>query len=619
MVKRRSLLASRKLLNSPEIREETPPPSCLRTVRLSAIAVLILTGGSLNAWAAPPKIGAIHPPAIQRGVGGTLQFGGKELAGAPELILPFSAEVRIEGGGKEAFNVQVIPSPGTPTGVYPVRVRTDEGISNLRLLNVTDVPVIRVQESNGRYKNGTLDLDSTQPIPIPCMIAGYRLVRDVDGFRFDVAAGDRLTLSTETWRTGLTPDPSLHLRDSRGKRLNYAHDTPTLQLDERLDHTFREAGTHYLEVQSTGGGGWNNHYLVHLGAMDYVRSVFPLGGRRGEKVSLELTTRDGQVSTREVTVPADPWCDQWRLPLPEYPGSLPWQLASGDYPEIMEDAGRTEPQTIAWPATVNGRIGQPGEQDLYRLAVQPQQKIRVLVEAYHLGSALDGYLMVYDPVGKKLLGKNDDMVGRGLPDPGVDFEVPADVKEVVVAVRSTVNHGGPAHSYRLTIEPGGPDFLLRLGKKQNPTNEEDVGWHRMDLSDTLNLTVGQESKLRLSVRRSAKDDDPHYSGPVQGYTGPISIKAHELPPGVTAQPLTIPADSTDAELVFTTTSDVPQQPFEIVVVGEATRPDGTQIRRIAERRIYISTPASTNLPWNWRVQKVTCVTTRPAAAVAAQP
>ena len=579
-------------------------------------AALLLTAPEI-ARSGSPRINGINPPAVQRDVESTLQIYGKELAPGAELVLPFSADVGLSGGGKEAFHVTIKPSATTLPGVYPVRVRTAEGISNLRLLVVSDLPVVRVQEPNGGYKNGSLDLARTQPIPCFCLIAGNRLERDIDAFRFSVQAGDRLTLVTEAWRVGLTPDPLLRLRDGRGRILTYAHDTPTLQRDERLDFTFREAGEHYLEMQSTGGGGWNNHYLVQVGALDYAQSIFPLGGRRGDTVDFQVVNRDGKTSTITATIPDDPWSDHWHLPLPEHPGSLPWPLAAGEYPELLEEPG-SEPQPLAWPVTVNGRISQPGEQDSYRIAVQPGQKIRVRAAAYHLGSPLDAYILIYDAVGKKLLAKHDDEVYRGNPDPAVDFEVPPGLSEVVIALRDTLNEGSERHSYRLTVETGGDDFLLWFGNKQQPTNEEDVGWHRMDASDTLNLPLGGPAKLRLSVRRT-KEDDPHYNGPYRGYTGPIEVHVLNLPAGVTAEPLVIPAEATQAELVLTAADNAPRQPFELVVVGDAKRADGTSIRRGAERRLYLSDPALPNMPWNWRVQKLTCVTVRPTSTTAVPP
>jgi hypothetical protein len=301
---------------------------------LSPAAVLLAILPAI-ARSAPPRLAELDPPAIQRDVESKVRVFGKELGSEAELILPFEANVRLDGGSKEGINVTIKPSSATLPGVYPVRVRTAEGISNLRLLVITDLPVIRVQQPNGQYTNGSLDLTTAQTIQPPCLIVGDRLERDIEAFRFAAKAGDRLTLVSETWRVGLTPDPILRLRNHRGRMLAYAHDTPTLQRDERLDVTAKEAGDHYLEMQSTGGGGWNNYYLVRVGALDYARTVFPLGGRRGDKVRFQVVNRDGQTSSIESSIPDDPWSDHWRLPLPEHPGSLPWPLACGDYPELM--------------------------------------------------------------------------------------------------------------------------------------------------------------------------------------------------------------------------------------------------------------------------------------------
>ncbi len=38
--------------------------------------------------------------------------------------------------------------------------------------------------------------------------------------------------------------------------------------------------------------------------------------------------------------------------------------------------------------------------------------------------------------------------------------------------------------------------------------------------------------------------------------------------------------------------------------------DGTTIRRIAQRRLYLSDAVMTHLTWNLRVRKIVCVTTR---------
>jgi hypothetical protein len=175
-----------------------------------------------------------------------------------------------------------------------------------------------------------------------------------------------------------------------------------------------------------------------------------------------------------------------------------------------------------------------------------------------------------------------------------------------------MNQGGAAHGYRLTIEEGGPDFYLWLGTAQDGTrsNEENVSWHRMDYLDTLNLRPGKGTTLQVAVRRSAKENDPHYAGPIQGYQGPIRLRAIDLPSAVTCREAVIPAGKLAGEMIFVAGPEAPVKPFEITILGEATRDNGSVIRRVAERKLFLSDPQMINLVWNWRVQKLTCVTTK---------
>jgi hypothetical protein len=112
--------------------------------------------------------------------------------------------------------------------------------------------------------------------------------------------------------------------------------------------------------------------------------------------------------------------------------------------------------------------------------------------------------------------------------------------------------------------------------------------------------------LPLTVRRNTKQA-PHYNGPIRDYDGPVKLEVVGLPRGVTVKPAVIGAGDTSGELVFTAGAEAPRQPFEIAIIGEGKRDDGTVLRRIAERRLYLAEPASAHLPWNWRSRKVVCV------------
>ena len=45
-------------------------------------------------------------------------------------------------------------------------------------------------------------------------------------------------------------------------------------------------------------------------------------------------------------------------------------------------------------------------------------------------------------------------------------------------------------------------------------------------------------------------------------------------------------------------------------LGDFRLEDGSVIRRFAERKLFLSDPQMMMLPWNWRVPKLMCVTTR---------
>jgi len=558
-----------------------------------------------------PLINTVDPPALVIGGRTTIQLVGKNLDGATHLLLPFAAKVRRDPGGTESTRFVVDVARTVSPGVYPLRAYGPAGMSNLRLICVAADPVISTRaEGNGRYRGGRIDLSSAQTIRWPCRVAGGRLSQDIDLFRFRVDAGQRLVFTTQTRRLGLTPDPVIRLRDSRGKTLALVHDTPTLAKDERLDYTFRQAGEYLVELQSFGVAGWTNHYILKIGTDDYARTVYPLGGRRGETIEVEIEGRDGKISSQRTPVPSDPAEVRWRLSLPDHPGSLSWPMAAGEFPERHESklpSGDDGEMAVSkWPVTINGRIAKEGEEDRFRLAVRPGQVIRCQVAAWYLGSALDGLLMAWDPVGKQLLATGDDLRYRANVDPGLEFTVPPKVTSVVLSLRDTLDRGGREFPYRLTIEPGGPDFFLWMGLRQNPF--ENSGWAKMDANDTVTIPRGGQVKVRVTARRNLpgqKPDDGYYKGPVRGFDGAIRLSVSGLPAGVTVVGGEIAAGKTAGELTFRADRNAETlKPFAVAVFGEATRKDGTRLKHVAERMLHLSDPQMTHMPWEWRSRKL---------------
>ncbi len=554
----------------------------MRVCPWSAVVLAILP--SLG-WTAPPEIRSTVPAGLQRGVETQLTLYGPGFGPGMELVVPFAAAIKVTSVSSEVATFAVKPANHVPVGIFPIRVRTADGVSNMLLLAVHDLPrVVEVEPNDRPYE--------AQRIAWPCMITGAlggrgapHPSKDVDTYKFTVKAGQRLTFVSETRRVGLAPDLALRLRDPKGRELAFCDDVPGLGVEPRLDYTFKEAGDYTVEVHFShfSYSGRNHNYLLKIGAFNYARSVFPLGGKRGENVNVTVTDRDEKPSTLQTRVTADPRAEQWLLPLDDFPGSLPWRMAVGDLPEVMEDADRTGPQVIEWPAIVNGRIAKPDEMDRYRLRVKPGQQIRISADAFYHGSALDGVLRVYDPAGK-MLAANDNRNGRMNPDPLVDFIVPDGVNEVSVNLEDGFGRGGADYPYRMTIEPGGPDFELFTGTERPRT-----GWPE---NDAVNLPLGEPVKLAVRVVR-------------RGYQGAILLKALNVPSGVTIPPGIIPEGEASAELTFTANAQAPASLFEIGLVGVA-QVDGKTVTRQVVRHIHIAEPSMTNMRWDWRLTRFIC-------------
>lgn len=553
-----------------------------RSFVLTTGILLILAG---PAGADPPAMRYIYPPAAQPGVETRLQVLGKDLGSGLKLVLPFAGEVRLDSSSSEQAFFVMKPGKDVAAGVYPVRVRSADGASNMILFAITDLKVVREVEPNGR-------LEQAQRLDWPCMIAGSiggtgapHPSKDLDVYRFTVKAGQRLTFVAEARRLGMTPDLFIRLRNAKGRDLAECDDTPGLGVDPRLDYTFAEAGDYFLEVHLTHftWGGRNLNYLLKVGPFDYASTVFPLGGRRGEKLRLSVTGRDGQTTVLDTRVPGDARAENWLQPLTNHPGSLPWRLAIGDLPEVFEDAERSGPQSVKWPVTINGRIARPNEVDRYRFAVEPGQKVRARVDAFDQGSPLDGVLRAYDPEGK-LLGVSPPRRSRILIDPLLDFVVPEKVREVTVTLEDSFGRAGLEFAYRLTVEPGGPDFELMLGA--------DFPRDGNAQNDVLHLPVGAAVALPVRVLR-------------RGYEGEIKLTVLDPPTGVSVKAGVIPAGKNIGEITVMASPQATDALFKLSLSGEA-HSEGQTLKRNALRPLHLGEPYYTNLPWNWRLTRVVC-------------
>ncbi len=263
-------------------------------------------------------------------------------------------------------------------------------------------------------------------------------------------------------------------------------------------------------------------------------------------------------------------------------GPRPRVLLS-DLPEIVEKDGGAIQQVESLPAALNGRIAKAGESDRFRFKVQPGEKLRFEVFADRLGSPMDAVLKLQRDNGT-LLAQSDDSPGS--PDPLLDFTVPADVQSLVVAIEDVHGRGGANFIYRVVIQrlsgdSGMKDFRLFL-----PSAE-------------MNVPMGSSRVVEVDIERA-------------GDRGPLRLAFPELPAGVQAQGVDVPAGANGALLTLTGTGGTPATALTMLR-GTSLDPKD-KITRIAQERNH---PLQKLQPW-LAEELAVALTPREKAAFTAQ-
>jgi hypothetical protein len=511
---------------------------------------------------ATPVIRDIQPKGAQRGKtvklvvkGSDLPLGAKletklpanisRLAPSPNLMrpdseLPFLVELKSDAA----------------TGVYPLRIVSDDGISNVVLFSVSDLA--EKEEFEAANPKQSNDLPQTaEKLAHPAVVTGTLTAADVDFYSFAAKAGERIVFEVEASAIGSAIDPAIEILDAAGKTLAKNDDGPGAGIDSRLEMTFAKAGAYFLRVHDAKYSDQAvNFYRLKAGSYPYAEALFPLGWKRGDAVSVELI---GSNLSQPAAVRPDTNARGRYLQL-NVPGSasLPMLFELTEEPHVLEPA-TAGPHMLTPGVILNGRIGAPKELDVYRLAVKPGEHWMIELRASRLGtSRLDALITVRDPAGKKIASR-DDLAGA---DPVLPFEVPKDVTEVRIAVEDLLGRAGAAFGYQLLARRGPADFTLSL------------------VTPYVNIPAGGAAEVNVTVQR-------------RGYDGDLRLSISNLPKGfrqagghvatsAAQQRFDDPNPRFNAvrsTITISAEEDVPAQTMELAVVGVAETPAGRIERR----------------------------------------
>lgn len=354
------------------------------------------------------------------------------------------------------LKVKVEAKGPAPVGVYQLRVATKYGVSNFRPFCLDVLPEVAEKDGNGKR-------ESAQTLPVPCVVTGVAAAEASDYFRVSVRPGQTLTFEAVGRRIGSPLDPVLILYDpASGRELPglYADDTPGLQGDARVTHTFPSAGEVVVEIRdSTYRGGADYAYRLRIGEFPGATTAFPLAVEAGKptKVGGSGPGAD-RLTPAELTGkgPAVYFEPRAGKGLPGW--AVPARVSP--FPELVEQEPNNEPakaNKLPVPGGVSARFAEKGDVDHFAFPGKKGQKLDVTAEAFELNAPTEVYLRVLDGKGAEL-AKSDP----AKPTARVEFTPPADGEYVVAAEHLNYLHG-PNEVYHLTVEPAAPDFEVALG------------------------------------------------------------------------------------------------------------------------------------------------------------
>jgi hypothetical protein len=513
---------------------------------------------SVCALGAPPVITELRPRGAQRGRPFEVTVVGKDLGENARLrstmaatFTPLAAAERSMMEGRYATFL-VEPQGDLPVGIYPVRIETGDGISNVLLFTIGTFPEVTEEESQpGSLPNRNDSIETAQGLPpSPITVNGTLKGAERDVYRIQGKAGERRVIEVEARRCGSAIDPVIEVMDPQGRLLARSEDAPLLSLDARLEMTFPREGFYYIAVHDARySDQMQNFYRLQTGSYAYPTDMFPLGGKRGEVVEVSLSGTKVKADLRNV--PAGQ--AQTFINLPDSP-ALPLPFAVGDYPEVTKPV--TQPLSL--PIVINGQLVKAGEIDSYTFPVAAGDELEFELQARELGtSKLMGVISIMDETGKKLASAGDGPlpvdvfqvqgITRTAGDPFLNFKVPSGMTQLKVKIEDLAERGGLLYGYRLIARRQVSDFELSVN------------------TPYVNIPAGGSAMVIVTADR-------------RGYNGPIQLKLASPPPGIVAEGGLIPEEILDGNslrlpsrrgiLVLTAESGATLTGTDLSVVGE---------------------------------------------------
>ncbi|MBI4978518.1 MAG: PPC domain-containing protein [Spirochaetes bacterium] len=445
----------------------------------------------------------------------------------------------------DIVRVDITVSPDAPPGRREIRLATPRGVSEPLVFFVGQLPEFQEREPNdttNAFYIGTL----------PAVVNGQILPGDVDRFRFSALKGQSLVFAVQSrdlmpYMADAVPgwcQSVLTLYDAKGKEVAFADDfygNP----DPVLPFIVPADGDYIAEIRDSIYRGREDFvYRITAGELPYVTGIFPLGGPRTGTTRVQMSGFN--LPMAQTTIEPN-MTESGIITIAPVAGVNPILFYADDLPEVFETENNnilTNAQRVTIPAVINGRIGRPGDVDIYRFTGKAGDRIIADVYARRLGSPLDSMLRLTDSKGAVLM-TNDDYADKsyGLlahqADSYISYVLPTNGTYHII-IRDTQDAGGDVYAYRLRLGPPRPDFKIRV------------------TPSAINLPRGGTMPLTLYVQR------------IDGFDGDISLSMENAPEGLSLSGGVIRSKDDTVRVTVSATSNISGTEAIPVFYGTAT-------------------------------------------------
>ena len=539
---------------------------------LSAVTGAYVSGGGIQATVleydrplTQPQINALNKKLQELQKQGRAPAVLKEIAGIREQIAA-SRKRSASPVLSEFVTLEVTVASDAQVGDRQLRLAAVAGLSNPLVFCVGQLPEFTESEPN----DGVTDAEMN--ITLPATVNGRMLPGvasqpqlsdrpdqpftpgDVDRYRFQAHKGQQLVIAVSArqlmpYLADAVPgwfQATLTLYDAKGRELAYDDDY-RFHPDPVIHYEVPEDGEYVIEIKDALYRGRDDFvYRIEVGEIPFVTSIFPLGGRVGERTDVELVG--------------------WNLPVDRLtmdandkgPGVYPLSVRKGDLisnnvpfavdtlPECLEkepDNSPQEAQQVTLPIIVNGRIDQPGDWDVFSFNGRGGEEVIAETIARRLDSPLDSVLRLTDAAGRQLAYNDDhEDKGSGLithhADSLIAATLPAD-GTYYVYLGDVQHKGGQEYAYRLRISSPRPDFDLRV------------------VPSGISARAGQT--IPITVYALRKD----------GFSGEITLALKDAPPGFALKGILVQPREDKLQLTLTAPPNPLAEPVSLSLEGRA--------------------------------------------------